>query len=893
MSTDASIDLEVNGAPATLTGDPGSSLLVALREQLALRGVRPGCTVGECGACTVLIDGVAASSCQTSVGQAAGRRVVTPEGLRTPDGDHPVLTAFLELEAAQCGYCVNGIMMRVAGLSGRADRPTDLAGLAAALEPQLCRCGTHARLLEAAARVVLGEDAPVISTCELRRCDACVGEGHTQQNGAGAGATLPDLVRGAPDIFDWLQVTADGHVEVLTGRSEIGQAVHTALRQIAAAHLGLDTDRVDVVAPTTTRSRDEGFTAGSKSLMEGGVAVAMAATALRRIAIERAASRLGVAPSTLTLGPDGVVRDAEEQTITLADLADTPLTGAITPTDAPDWKLAGLGTPERRRDLDAKLTGAAYVHDIDLPGMFHAKPVLPPSIRSSLSSTDITSVRAIDGVIDVVHDGRLLLVIAEKESVVLRAAAALEARTRWEDPGIALNGTVLDTMRQQPTQPFVVREDVGVEEGLANGRRLRASYSRPYQSHGSMSPSAGVAWLRDGHLEVWAHSQGIFALRKELTILLGDRVSSVNVHQVDGPGAYGHNGADDAAALAALAALAVPGRPVRLHFSVSDEFCWEPYGPAMASDLEASIDEAGRILAWRHRTLTDGHLNRPSQGDRTMAAWLPEGGPTPPPPAVTEGGARNIVPLYTLPLVEAVADHTPGPLRTGSLRSLGSFHNVFAQESFMDEVAEVAGVDPVAFRLAHLDDQRAQEVLRAAAEAAGWEPHVGPSGRGLGIAISRYHDRMGFAAVVAEVEVDVDADLLAVRRLIIVADLGTTINPEGARQQLEGGALQGVSRTLYESLQVDRRGVVTRSWETYPVLRFPQVPRMDVIILDRQGALPLGAGEVSTPPVPAAIANAIDDATGIRMRDLPLTVDALRDRVLAMDDDELARVLLA
>ncbi len=886
--------LIVNGADAVLEGDPGTSLLVALREQLALRAVRPGCTVGECGACTVVVDGQAVQSCQTTVADVVGRSVLTPEGLRTEGGDHPVLAAFLDLEAAQCGYCVNGIMMRVAALSDSPDRPTDLTELAAGLENQLCRCGTHARLLEAAARVVLGDAAPVVSTCDVRRCDACLPSA-AEAAAAPAEVELPALVAAAPSTGDWLEVSADGRVSVLTGRSEIGQAVHTALRQVVAAHLGLSPTLVDVVAPTTTRSRNEGFTAGSKSVMEGGEALAMASVALRRLILERAAGRVGADAELLKLEDDGDVVAPDGSRVALAELLaeDGPLSGPITTDDVPDWNLPGLGAPERRRDLEAKLTGGAYVHDLDLPGMLHAKLVLPPSVRASLVSTDVDTVRAMDGVVDVVHDGRLLVVVAERESAAIRAAAALESRTRWEDPGIELQGSPIATMRSQPTEPHVARDDEGVDEALAAGTTISASYSRPYQSHGSMSPSAGVARLQDGMLEVWSHTQGVHQLRKEIVKLVGDRADDVVVHHADGPGSYGQNAADDAAALAALVALTVPGHPVRLHLSVSDEFHWEPYGTTMAADLTASVDDDGRILAWSHRTLTDGHMNRPAgQGDRTIGAWLVEGGATPPQPAVTEGGARNIVPIYALPRVHAVADHTPGPLRSGSLRSLGSFHNVFAQESFMDELAEAAGMDPIAFRLAHLEDQRAREVLEAAVEAAGWEPHVGPSGRGLGVSLSRYHDEMGYAAVVAEVEVDIDADVLAVRRLVIAADLGTVVNPEGARQQLEGGALQGVSRTLFEELRVDRRGVRTDSWETYPVLRFPDVPRIDLILLDRRGAPPLGAGEVTTPPVPAAIANAVDDATGIRMRDLPVTPDALRERVLGMEAHELARVLL-
>lgn len=883
--SDAGTRLEVNGAPATLTGDPGDPLLFALREQLGLRGVRPGCTVGECGSCTVLVDGAAVASCQTTVGDVRDRAVTTPEGLAGPDGDHPVRAAFLALEAAQCGYCIDGIMMRVAAIAARPDRPADLRALAAELDPQLCRCGTHARILEAAARVVLGADAPAPSTCELRRCDAC--------GDAAPSDGPPPLVRDAGDVGDWLRIASDGRVEVLTGRSEIGQAVHTALRQVVAAHLGLAPDLVRVIAPSTDISRDEGFTAGSRSVMEGGEAVAMAAVGLRRLVLARAAERSGHPLEALHLTADGTVVGPSGPVGDLFAPGDQPLVGAILASDRPDWTLAGLGAPERRADLAAKLGGPAYVHDLDLPGTLHARLVLPPSPAATLVATDTAAIRAMEGVVAVVEDGRLLAVIAEREAVAVRAAAALEARTTWDDPGLGLTDTVLATMRAQPSRPHVARQDDGVDAALAAGRRIDATYTKPYQSHGSMSPSAAVAWLRDGAMEVWSHTQGVFQLRKELATLLGGAVDTVAVHHRDGPGSYGQNAADDAAAFAAVLALTVPGRPVRLHLGVTDEFHWEPYGSAMAADLSAALDSDGRVVAWRHRTLTDGHMNRPSgQGDRTAVAWLRTGGPTPPVPAVTEGGARNILPIYAVPLVEGIAEHTPGPLRSGSLRSLGSFHNVFAQESFMDELAEAAGQDPVAFRLAHLDDPRARAVLEAAVEAAGWTPHVGPSGRGQGVALSRYHDTMGYAAVVAEVEVDVDADVLAVRRLVIASDLGTVVSPEGARQQLEGGALQGVSRALHEELRVDRRGVRTDSWETYPVLRFSDVPRIELILLDRPGDRPLGAGEVTTPPTPAAIANALDDATGIRLRDLPLTTSALRDRVLGMDEAELGRVLL-
>ncbi len=885
------VTLTVNGAEVTLDPADETSLLHAMRAQLGLVGARPGCALGECGACTVLVDDEPVKSCQVPAVEAAGRSVTTPEGLGTPDAPHPLQQAFIDLQAAQCGYCINGIVMRLAAIERSGDPVPGRDELAEVLEGQLCRCGTHTRILEAAhaglsaCRGEASSGLGVLTTSTL----PCSADG-TPDDSEG----IPKALQDAPHLEQWMGLSDDGRIEVFSGRAELGQGALSALRRVVAAVVGVEVDHVVAREPSTTASPDEGFTAGSRTVIQSGQALAIVARSFADALVDRAADKLGADPDDLRIDPDGVVRDADGGELTLADLAGMgPVTGAVDLDAVPDWTIDALATQTPRADIPRKVTGSgAYLHDLVFDGMLHARAVLPPTYEASLGDVDLTRVRAMHGVVDVVHDGRLLIVVCETEPQAIRAASALASQVRWGDEGLGFRGTdVLAAMRELDVVPFVAREDDGVDAALASGTRHSAGFSKPYQSHGSMAPSCAIARVDDDALTVWSHTQGVFPLRRELAAMFDLDTDDVTVHHAEGPGCYGQNGADDVAAFATAAARLVPGRHVRMMLSSADEFGWEPYGSAMACDVDVSVDDDGRILAWRNRTLTDAHMARPrGNGDRLAVAWLREDAVERSWGGASEGGARDSIPIYDVPAVEAIADHVRGPLRTGSLRSLGSFFQVFAIESMMDELAERAGLDPVEFRRRNLADDRAREVLEAAAEAAGWEPHVGPSGVGRGVALARYHAVNGYAALVADVDVDIDADRLAVRRVVVAVDVGTIVDPDGLRNQVEGGILQGISRTLHERLAVDGRGVQSRDWSTYPVLRFPDVPDLQVLLLDRPGASPLGAGEITTPPTPAAVVNAIDDAIGVRMRHLPVDADAIRARVLDMDEAELDRV---
>jgi nicotinate dehydrogenase subunit B len=890
MSTplaDTAVTLLVNGREHQVTVRPTTPLMYVLRHDLKLKGVRAGCAIGECGACRVLLDGESVASCQTPVSAAVGAQVVTPEGLGGPDDPHPVQQAFLDEQAGQCGYCVNGMIVSVAARVARG--PADADELRDVLDEHICRCGTHLRMLRAARRAA---GLPLDARDERH---TIITEPPTGDDGTDPSA-VPAAVRAEPDIARWIELTPSGDVLAYPGKVELGQGLRTAFGQIVASQLGVDLHRVRLCPTRTGRSADQGQTSGSFSVEHGGTALAMAARALRRVLLRRAADQLITEPDELVLDERGAGPAGSQRRVSLAELAALgPITGRITPDDLPVWTAAGLGRPEHRDDLRRKLTGSpAFAQDIDLPGMLHARAVLPPPYDGAPVDFDVTGTRELRGVVELVRDGALVLVVADREDQAIRAQSHLLAQTRWRGGIVVEHADTEKLLRDLPAKDHVRRRDEDIEVVLDDApRRHRATYVRPYQTHGPMSPSAAVAVVEDGRLRVWTHSQGIYPLRRELATFLRGDPEHIELEHVDGPGCYGLTCSDDAAALAAIAARAVPGRPVRFQFSVQDEFTWDPYGPGMVGDLDAAVDDTGAIAAWKYHVTSDTHSSRANgDGDRLLASWLVEGGVERPRIDVGEPSVRNALPLYDVGSVDVTLRSVRAPLRTGPLRSLGSFFNVFAAESFMDELAELAGADPVEYRLRHLRDQRAVRVLELAAERAGWQHHVGPSGRGLGVAFARYKDTKGYTAEVAEVEVDQEMGTFRVRRVVVACDAGTVINPDGLRNQLEGGVLQGLSRTLHEELHLTPDGVRERDWTTYGRLHFTDLPTVDVVLVNRPGDRPLGVGECGTPLVPAAVANALDDALGVRMRRLPLSPGNLRRRLAELDEREAERVLL-
>jgi nicotinate dehydrogenase subunit B len=710
-------------------------------------------------------------------------------------------------------------------------------------------------------------------------------------------SALPASLARHPELDLWIRIDRAETITLFTGKVELGQGLRTAIARIGAEELDVSLERIRVSTADTRHGLNEFFTAGSQSMEDSGTSMRRAAAEARALLLARAAERLGARIGDLVVD-DGTVsvrgggaRVSYWQLLGGARFA-CRATGEVAPKDPGAYQI--IGRSARRIDLVGLVTGTArYVQDLARPGLLHARVLRPPSQCAELASLDDTPVRALPGVVAVVRDGSFVGVVADREERAVRARGALRERAHWHEretlPPVDALG---DWLLAQPARSFRVVDGIaesGPTEPLMPDPRaahaLTATYTRPYQMHASIGPSAALAEWRDGALTVWSHTQGVYPIRAALAQALGIAPDAITVVHVEGPGCYGHNGADDAAFDAALIARAIPGRPVLLKWMRDDEHAWEPYGPAAVVKVAASVDASGEILDWSHDTWSNTHLLRAlPYGDRTAfvgAAHRETPMPFAQPQPATfyhAGIHRNADPLYAIPrrrIVKHFVEKTP--LRTSALRSLGAFTNVFAIESFMDELAAAAGIDPLAFRLRHLDDPRARAVLVAAAERSGFTRRERSSGRGSGIGFARYKNQKAYAAIAVDVRVDRASGQIALERAVIAADAGQIVDPSGLANQLEGGFIQAASWTLVEAVRFDRVRVTTLDWETYPILRFPEVPELETILIDRPGEPYLGSGEATQGPTPAAIANAVRDAIGVRLRDLPLTPE----RVLA------------
>jgi nicotinate dehydrogenase subunit B len=698
--------------------------------------------------------------------------------------------------------------------------------------------------------------------------------------------SLPGSLQTNRRLDAWLRINADGTATVFTGKVELGQGILTALRQIAAEELDLPLSRIRMISGDTGRTPNEGQTAGSQSVENSGTALRMASAEARAILIDLAAKRLGVAADTLSVA-DGVIGAPDGHKVGYGELAaDVDLKREATAKAAPkplsSHKIVGKSIP--RVDIPAKVTGgAAFVQDIRLPGMLHGRVVRPPRYGATLTSVDEGVAKAVPGVVAVVRDGSFLGVVVEREEQAIKARAALAGSARWSSgPELPDAARIYEHLKSLPSKDEVI----GVKQGTvpSGARTLEASYTKPYLAHASIGPSAALAELKDGKLTVWTHSQGVFPLRAELAKALKMDPATIRCIHAEGSGCYGHNGADDVALDAALLARSVPGRPVRLQWMRDDEFAWEPYGAAMAMRAKASLGADGRIVDWQYELWSNTHSTRPqsTNGSNVLAAWYlaqPQNiGPAQGIPQPAGGGDRNSIPLYDFPSQRIVHHFIPDmPIRVSALRTLGAYANVFAVESFMDELAAAAGADPVAFRLAHMKDPRARAVIEAVAKKAGWkEGEKGDGTRGRGIAFAKYKNLACYVAVVAEVEVDRSSGAVRCPRAWAAIDAGLIINPDGLVNQTEGGIVQSASWTLREQVRFDKSGISSRDWASYPILTMTEVPKVEVELINRPNERALGAGEGSQGPAVGAIANAFAHATGKRIRDLPMNPERVK-----------------
>ncbi len=693
-----------------------------------------------------------------------------------------------------------------------------------------------------------------------------------------ADASLPgDLARNA-ELDAWIEITAAGAVTLKTGKVELGQGVLTAFGQICADELDIDLGRLSIISGDTQFSPREGVTAGSFSMPDGGTAVRAASAEVRRILLGLAAQRLAVPAQGLKVA-DGTVTDpASGRTVSYGALVDGQTlkrraTGTVPHKPIPDRRYIGKPTP--RRDLPAKIAGETiFVQDYRPANLAHGRIIRQPSYGARLLSVDQAGVQAMAGVLKVVRDGDFLGVVADREWTAIKAARALAASARWEESA-ALPADPWTWLQAQTPQDAVIKAQPRAG-GPTPARTLRAVYRRPFQMHGSIGPSCAVAAFEDGTLTLHTHSQSVFETSEAIAKMLGLPVDAVRARHMNGSGCYGHNGADDVAADAALLARAVPGRAVRVVWSRDDEHGWEPYGPAMITEVSAAVDARGDVLDWTYALWSTAHGTRPSGDPGNLLAARTLAKPFAMPVPRNFGGPnyaadRNAIPLYAFP-GQGVTTHfvTDMPVRVSAQRSLGAYANVFSIESFMDELAHAAGADPVEYRLRQLTDERARVVIAKAADQFGWRDWRAAPGRGRGFAFARYKNLAAYCAVALEVAVDPDGAARPVRA-VLAADAGEIVNPDGLANQLEGGLIQSLSWSLMEQVRYDDRRTVSRDWAGYPILRFADVPEVQVALIDRPGEPFLGAGEASQGPSGAALANAVFDATGARVRQLPLT----------------------
>jgi CO/xanthine dehydrogenase Mo-binding subunit len=707
----------------------------------------------------------------------------------------------------------------------------------------------------------------------------------------GTGKTAPKLpgdLDDDPMLDSWIRIDASGTITVFTGKAELGQGIKTALIQVAAEQLVVEPSKIALVTADTSRTPNEGYTAGSQSMQHSGTAIMNAAAQVRGILVDLAATRFSAKPGELRV-ENGVVHGPNNASATYASLVTgqelhvraSPQSPLIDPS-----KHRVMGKPMPRVDIPGKVTGApSYVQDLRMPGLVHARAVRPPGYGATLESVDTATAAKMPGVLKVVRDGSYLAVVAEREYEAIAAMRTLAASAKWrEPPTLVAERDPFANLERLPSDDRI--DQGGTWNELSGDGVVAATYRRPYQMHASIGPSCAVALRKDDELTVWTHSQGVYPLQGALAELLHLPKERVRCVHVEGSGCYGHNAADDAAADAALIASAFRGRPVRVQWMREDEHAWEPYGSAMLARAKARIDSSGRIAQWRYEVWSHSHSTRPGPAGNLIPAWhlqSPFAQPAPKPiPLPSGGGDRNAIAPYAFADARVLDHFVPAmPMRVSALRSLGSYANVFAIESFMDEVAKAAHVDAVEFRVRHLDDPRALAVIHTAADRFGWVDWPRKPGAGRGFAYARYKTLAAYAAVAMDVQVERASGDVRVGRVVVAVDSGDAVNPDGIRNQMEGGVVQSLSWTLFERVTYDDARITSRDWSGYPILRFPDLPQaIEVHVVDHPGAPFLGTGEAAQGVTAAALANAIADATGVRVRDLPFERARLRNAFL-------------
>ena len=710
---------------------------------------------------------------------------------------------------------------------------------------------------------------------------------------SGASSLPPAKTVDKEALDAWLAIGRDGRVTVYSGKVDLGTGTRTALAQIAADELDVPFEHIEMVMGDTGTTPDQWMTGANLTIAQGGAELRRAAASARLALVARAAQRLGV-PATDLIVDGGVVRARGNPSkfVAYADLIDNGFQVKVDPKVAvkkhTDYKVVGKSIP--RVDIPAKVNGDyTYVHDFRLPGMLHARVIRPEIFGARVTAVDDSAARKVGGFVQTVRKGDFLAVLAKNEWAAIKASRAV--KVSWSD-GVSLpeQRSVFDTWRQRPVAKKEATQKVGDAAAALGGasKRIKATYDFAVQTHASIGPSCAVADFKDGKLTLWSASQATHSMQDEVAAITGLPRAAIRLVYLDGAGCYGRNGHEDATADAALIAT-LTGKAVRVQWMRADETARAPKSPPRAIDFEGGLDEKGNISAWSADFyIALNHIVAFKPLDFPLLAATETGLPK---PGNWVGFLfQNAALGYAVPNVKVDTHHIAETFfRSAHLRSPGRIENSFANEGFTDELAAAAGVDPAEFRLRHLKDARAEAVIRAAMKLADWKTRVGPnpdagSGnllKGRGIAYTRYNNAITYVAAVAEVEVNRDSGAIRVTRLCIGHDCGQMINPDGVANQVEGGAIQTVSRALMEAVQWERNRVTSVDWATYPIMRFPDVPRVEIELIDRPGEVAWGVGEPTAVVIPPAIANAVYDATGARLRSVPFTPDKVKAALAA------------
>jgi nicotinate dehydrogenase subunit B len=695
-------------------------------------------------------------------------------------------------------------------------------------------------------------------------------------------------------LDSWLAIAPDGTVTFYTSKVEIGTGTITALAQMVAEELDVPFERVRMASGDTSNTIEQGSTVGSRTIERAGPQIRQAAAAARQQLLKLAAAKLN-APVEKLVVQNGVVSVAGDaaKKVSYGQLIggkrfDVKISATGTGWDmkvAPEVKAKNpkdykvIGQPIKRTDVPGKLTGEhTYTHDLRIPGMLHGRVVRPPVVNTEPAKIDESGARAIPGFVKVVREGNFVGVVAKTEWAAIQAADALKvewtpAKTKLPVGDALYN--YLKTSKSVRTQKVAEKGDAAKALGEAK-KTYQASYRWPFQLHGMIGPSCAIADVKGDKATIYSGPQGPFRTRTTVANLLKIPEQNVRVVYHESSGSYGRMSTDDGAEDAALLSRAA-GAPVRLQWSRQDEHGWEPKGPAQLEEVKAAVDGDGKLVAW---DFVDYDQPWTASGATLLLASLQVGMKPNNPGGVN--GFQSGGELYNVPnqkiVIEYVNWHFPEPipLRTSNLRAPGSSARCFASEGLLDEIAADLKADPVDFRLRHITESRGIDCLKAAVDKAGWQKRPSPApaqsgevAKGRGIALTRHSDV--WVAVVADVEVNKKSGQVAVKRIVCAHDCGLMINPDGVTNQVEGNVVQGVSRALLEEVTYDANGVTSLDWQSYPILKFTDVPAVEVVLINRPEMPALGAGEPSTVPVAAAIANAIFDASGARLREVPFT----------------------